>query len=174
LEVIHEQGKNLVSFVHSYRTLLNVPEPDLNLVPANRLLERVKLLIHRDKNIGQLQIDWVSEPEDLELFIDEKQITQVLVNLGKNAIQSLKENEKGHIKIMAGLNKSGKKYIEVWDNGPGIPLEFLEEIFIPFFTTKNTGTGIGLSLSKQIMRLHGGSLEVHSIPDRETSFVLTF
>ena len=70
---------------------------------------------------GQLKIDWISDPENLELFIDEKQITQVLVNLGKNAIQSLKENEAGHIKIKAGLNKSGKKYIEVWDNGPGIP-----------------------------------------------------
>jgi nitrogen fixation/metabolism regulation signal transduction histidine kinase len=174
LEVIHEQGKDLVSFVHSYRTLLNVPEPDLKLVPANRLLERVKLLIDRDKDIGQLQIDWVTEPEDLEFFIDEKQITQVLVNLGKNAMQSLKEIESGHIKIIAGLNRSGKKYIEVWDNGPGIPTALLEQVFIPFFTTKTNGTGIGLSLSKQIMRLHGGSLEVHSVPDRETSFVLTF
>jgi nitrogen fixation/metabolism regulation signal transduction histidine kinase len=174
LEVIHEQGNDLVSFVHSYRTLLNVPEPDRSLVPARKLLNRVKVLIDRNKDIGQLKIDWISEPEDLELFIDEKQITQVLVNLGRNAIQSLQENEAGHIKIKAGLNNSGQKYIEVWDNGPGIPLEFLEEIFIPFFTTKKTGTGIGLSLSKQIMRLHGGSLEVHSIPERETSFVLTF
>lgn len=174
LEVIHEQGNDLVSFVHSYRTLLNVPEPDRSLVPARKLLNRVKVLIDRNKDIRQLKIDWISEPEDLELFIDEKQITQVLVNLGRNAIQSLQKNEAGHIKIKAGLNNNGQKYIEVWDNGPGIPAALLEQVFIPFFTTKNTGTGIGLSLSKQIMRLHGGSLKVHSIPDKETSFFLVF
>lgn len=174
LEVIHDQGNDLVSFVHSYRTLLNVPEPDLNLVPAKRLFERVKVLIGQDRAKGQLQIDWICQPENLDLFIDEKQIAQVLVNLGKNAMQSLQGHDSGQIKISAGLDGSGKKYIEVWDNGPGIPTALLEQVFIPFFTTKNTGTGIGLSLSKQIMRLHGGSIEVHSIPERETSFVLTF
>ena len=76
------------------------------------------------------------------------------------------------IKFTAGLNKKGEKIIQIWDNGPGISPELIDEIFVPFFTTKNTGTGIGLSLSKQIMRLHGGSIQV--ISRENTLFTLTF
>lgn len=76
--------------------------------------------------------------------------------------------------ITAGSLQTGKKYIKVADNGPGIPEDLIEEIFVPFFTTKDTGTGIGLSLSRQIMHLHGGTMKVHSIPFKETSFVLLF
>ncbi|MGB5320355.1 ATP-binding protein, partial [Eudoraea sp.] len=90
------------------------------------------------------------------------------------AQQSMEEMESGLLQIFAGVNSSGKKFIEVRDNGPGIAQELIEEIFVPFFTTKNSGTGIGLSLSKQIMRLHGGGLEVHSTPNKNTSFILTF
>ncbi len=113
-------------------------------------------------------------PENLELFIDKKQIIQVLVNLGKNALQSLESNKKGIINISAGINSSKKKFIKVSDNGSGIPPELIEEIFVPFFTTKTYGSGIGLSLSKQIMHIHGGSLKVHSVPFSETSFSLVF
>jgi len=81
-----------------------------------------------------------------------------LVNLGKNAAQSLGEQENGLIKITTGTNSKGVKYVEVWDNGPGISPELIDEIFVPFFTTKKSGTGIGLSLSRQIMHLHGGNL----------------
>ena len=123
---------------------------------------------------GSLSIETIVNPKEIEFFIDEKQISQVLVNLGKNAAQSLGQQENGLIKITAGTDAKGSKYIEVWDNGPGIPPELIEEIFVPFFTTKNAGTGIGLSLSKQIMHLHGGNLQVHSMPSEHTSFVLTF
>jgi two-component system nitrogen regulation sensor histidine kinase NtrY len=78
---------------------------------------------------------------------------------GKNALQSLKEQENGHIKIISGTDDKGTTYIQITDNGPGIPPDLIDEIFIPFFTTKNTGTGIGLSLSKQIMQLHGGTIK---------------
>ncbi|HLT51258.1 MAG TPA: HAMP domain-containing sensor histidine kinase [Arenibacter sp.] len=76
--------------------------------------------------------------------------------------------------LWGGTNDKGKKYIRITDNGPGIPPDLMDEIFIPFFTTKNTGTGIGLSLSKQIMHLHGGTIKVHSLPYKETSFILSF
>ena len=108
----------------------------------------------------------------MELYIDEKQLTQVLLNLGKNAQQSLENQEDGRILIQAGIDGQGKKYITVTDNGPGIPPEMLDEIFVPFFTTKNSGTGIGLSLTKQIMRLHGGSIRV--VSNENTTFTLTF
>lgn len=93
---------------------------------------------------------------------------------GENALQSLKEQENRHIKIISGTYDKGTTYIRITDNGPGIPPDLIDEIFIPFFSRKNTGTGIGLSLSKQIMHLHGGTIKVHSLPYKETSFFLTF
>lgn len=187
LEVIKEQGNDLMGFVQSYRTFLNVPEPDKALIPAQNLLEKIRLLMGGDSDQVQIDIEVIVDPEDLELFIDEKQITQVLLNLGKNAQQSLinqessastdktssdKSDKKEQIKFLAGIDEKGKKIVKVWDNGPGIPQEHLDEIFVPFFTTKNTGTGIGLSLSKQIMRLHGGSIRAAS--KENTVFTLTF
>ncbi|MDY7393872.1 ATP-binding protein [Aureibaculum sp. 2210JD6-5] len=174
LEVIKEQGNDLMSFVQSYRTLLSVPEPDKEIVGAQKLLSKILVLIQQDGATDNVEIRLEINPENLELFIDSKQITQVLINLGKNAMQSLKNKESGIIKISAGVNKANKKHITISDNGAGIAPELIEEIFVPFFTTKNSGTGIGLSLSKQIMQLHGGSLMVHSIPDERTTFVLTF
>ncbi len=174
LEVIQEQGGDLMQFVQSYRSFLSLPPPDRALIPAQKMIDKVKVLLEQEGQNGSLSIETIVSPKEIEFFIDEKQISQVLVNLGKNAAQSLGQKENGLIKLTAGTDAKGSKYIEVWDNGPGIPPELIEEIFVPFFTTKNAGTGIGLSLSKQIMHLHGGNLQVHSIPSEYTSFVLTF
>lgn len=174
LEVIKEQGNDLMSFVQSYRTLLSVPEPDKEIIDAQKLLGKVLVLIQQEGSNTNVEIKLQIKPENLELFVDSKQIMQVLINLGKNAMQSLDNKEGGLIKISAGVNKANKKQIMISDNGPGIAPELIEEIFVPFFTTKNSGTGIGLSLSKQIMQLHGGSLMVHSVPDESTTFVLSF
>ncbi len=179
LEVIKDQGNDLMGFVQSYRTFLNVPEPDKALIHAQELFEKVTLLLGEHGEEDSIDIEIVVDPEDLELFIDEKQITQVLLNLGKNAQQALQngggtapEQDRGKIRFLAGIDEKGKKIVKVWDNGPGISPEHLDEIFVPFFTTKHTGTGIGLSLSKQIMRLHGGSIQVAS--KENTVFSLTF
>ncbi|MGB7395573.1 MAG: ATP-binding protein [Pricia sp.] len=172
LEVIREQGNDLMSFVQSYRTFLNVPEPDKTLISARELFDKVQLLMGEQSGDGHIDIEIMVDPEELELFIDEKQITQVLVNLGKNAKQALENKDDGHITFAAGIDETGKKVIQVRDNGPGVSPENLDEIFVPFFTTKTTGTGIGLSLSKQIMRLHGGSIRVSS--GELTIFTLTF
>ncbi len=172
LEVIKSQGNDLMSFVQSYRTFLSVPEPDKELIAATELLEKMKLLVEEQKPDKAVSIAVFVHPEDLEIFADEKQITQVLLNLGKNAQQSLQYSDEGKIQFRAGINELGKKYIQVIDDGPGITPELIDEIFVPFFTTKNTGTGIGLSLSKQIMRLHGGSISVTS--NEQTVFTLTF
>ncbi len=174
LEVIKEQGGDLMEFVQSYRSFLSLPKPDKTLVGAQRLLEKVKLLMDQENYSGKVKFETLVDPEDLELFIDEKQISQILINLSKNALQSLAGQEKGVLMISSGIAQDGKKYIAVRDNGPGIAPELIDEIFVPFFTTKNTGTGIGLSLSKQIMHLHGGTIKVHSVPNRETAFVLFF
>lgn len=174
LEVIKEQGKDLMDFVTSYRSILNLPAPDKTLVSAKRLLDKVIRLMKQATNNKNIIFEVKVQPADLEFFIDEKQISQVLINLIKNALQSLEEKDGGKIKITAGINVQGNKFIEVYDNGSGISKDIIDEIFIPFFTTKDKGTGIGLSLSKQIVHLHGGSLNVQSIPNKETSFSMSF
>ncbi|WP_394973813.1 sensor histidine kinase [uncultured Croceitalea sp.] len=173
LEVIKNQGNNLMEFVQSYRTLLSVPKPDRKLVNVKDLFEKVQVLMQLNAE-NSTKIVWDYTEEKLEFFIDEKQLTQVLINLVKNAIHSLEDSEKGKIIVSAYIDAKGVKNIEVKDNGPGISPELLEDIFIPFFTTKEQGTGIGLSLSKQIMHLHGGNLKVFSKPNLETAFVLSF
>ncbi len=172
LEVIREQGNDLMSFVQSYRTFLSVPEPDRKLIPAKKILEKIRLLLQEHTSTHAIKLNVSCEPQDLELFIDEKQLTQILLNLGKNAQQAIEQQEDGFIQIVAGIDAQGKNYISVTDNGPGIAPELIDEIFVPFFTTKNTGTGIGLSLSKQMMRLHGGSIRV--VSNEKTTFTLTF
>lgn len=174
LEVIKDQGGDLMDFVQSYRSFLSLPKPDKALINAERLLNKVQVLMSQENDKQSTAFELIVRPEDLELYLDEKQVSQILINLCKNALQSLNGQENGKVKMVAGLTKDGKKYIRVVDNGPGIPPDLIDEIFVPFFTTKDTGTGIGLSLSKQIMHLHGGSMSVHSIPNQETAFLLVF
>jgi len=103
-----------------------------------------------------------AEPADLLLTIDEKMFTQVLINLVKNAIEALKGRPNKSIRITIKETDNGRVLIQVEDNGIGIPEEVLERIFIPFFTTRENGSGIGLSLSRQIMSLHGGTINIRS------------
>jgi two-component system nitrogen regulation sensor histidine kinase NtrY len=113
-------------------------------------------------------------PDNLELSADEQLIEQVLINLLKNAIQALEKTENPRIELRAFTDLNGKILIQVSDNGQGILPEVLDKIFVPFFTTKQKGSGIGLSLSRQILRLHGGTLTAHSEPDIKTVFTLKF
>ncbi|QCW98810.1 histidine kinase [Aggregatimonas sangjinii] len=182
LEVIKEQGGDLMEFVQSYRSFLSLPKPDKALVSVQKLLDKVLVLMDQEGQNDAIKFRILVEPADLELYIDEKQISQILINLIKNAQQSMNGDKmtlpaerEYFISITIGISETnGKKYIQITDNGPGIPPELIDEIFVPFFTTKNTGTGIGLSLSKQIMHLHGGTIRVHSVPYQETSFILVF
>ncbi|WP_298504031.1 ATP-binding protein [uncultured Maribacter sp.] len=172
LDVIKEQGENLMDFVQSYRTFLSVPNPDKEPISALKLLDNARLLLENSNT--NITIKTIVKPFDLEIFADEKLINQVLINLIKNAFQALENRDTGGvITLLAGINENHTKYIQVIDNGSGISEEVMSEIFIPFFTTKNKGSGIGLSLSKHIMRLHGGSIIVVS-NDIETKFTLLF
>jgi two-component system nitrogen regulation sensor histidine kinase NtrY len=174
LEIIKNQGNDLVSFVQAYRNLLSIPVPDKKIIEVPKLLKKIKVLANQDKVFDSILFEVNNTIENLEIFADEKQITQVLVNLSKNAIQSLHDMKGGCIEFKSGINSHNEKYISVNDNGPGISLELIDQIFVPFFTTKTDGSGIGLSLSKQIMKMHGGSLKVHSQPSLKTSFSLYF
>ncbi|MGE4586320.1 MAG: PAS domain-containing sensor histidine kinase [Mangrovibacterium sp.] len=174
LEVIREQGKGLVRFVELYRQFTRIPKPEKKPVRVDQLLERTVILRQTElAKAGISHMIRLKNPE-LQVLADETLIAQVLGNLLKNALEALKGRAGGHIELTAGKNAQEQVEIAVHDNGPGIPPELLSDIFVPFFTTRKEGNGIGLSLSRQIMRLHGGTLSVHSVPERETVFTMLF
>ncbi|MBA4407849.1 MAG: ATP-binding protein [Bacteroidota bacterium] len=174
LNVIKEQGNGLMLFVESYRKLTRLPKPDKIIFKLEDLVNRIKVLYASLENSEKVKLGATVSPPEMELFADENLISQVLINLIKNALQANEKNSEGKIQIIAGFNSEHLPEIQVTDNGPGIPDEILEQIFVPFFTTRENGSGIGLSLSRQIMRLHGGSLRVRSVPGKETVFSMIF
>jgi len=174
LEVINERGTGLISFVDTYRKLTRVPPPEKKPVPLKQLLENTITLISIESENENIDIKSEVNPTDLEVSADKKQISQVLINLVKNSVEALKQIEKGIILLNADVNSHGRVQITITDNGPGIPDDLIDKIFIPFYTTKESGSGIGLSLSRQIMLLHGGSLKVVSQPNEKTIFTLEF
>jgi nitrogen fixation/metabolism regulation signal transduction histidine kinase len=173
LDVIKEQGHGLMSFVESYRTLTRIPEPDKKLFRVSNLFSRMEVLGDLLMNDNKIKIDFICNTPDLEILADENLISQVLINLLKNAIEANEDNPNAHIKVLAALNE-GVPEISVTDNGKGIPEENLKEVFVPFFTTRKNGSGIGLSISKQIMRAHKGHLNVRSVAGKETVFCMRF
>lgn len=159
-ETIHSTARGLLSFVESYRKFTAVPKPEVHAFAIRHLLEKAVRL--EEPVMAQRNISLKIEPvnEDATMAADEKLIFQVLVNLIKNAVEAITE-EGGRLLLRYGYQPSGRSYIEVCNNGNPIPSDVLPHIFIPFFTTKENGNGIGLSVSRYIMRLHGGKL-LHS------------
>lgn len=174
LDIIQSQGNNLMNFVSSYRSMTGVPHPKKSLLPVPELFESVKLLMSQEKGFAGIEFYTRVSSQDLEVYADRELLILVLMNLVKNAIQSLEEQAGGMIRLTGKQDRSGKVVLSVADSGPGIAQDIMEEIFVPFFTTKKKGSGIGLSLSKHIMKLHGGSIEVRSFPGHETIFSLVF
>ncbi len=174
LDVIKEQGRGLITFVESYRKLTRLPKPKKKLIRVHDLLEKMLLLNKTQHQDSSIQLKISMESPELMIHADEKMISQVLLNLIKNSREALVGKENARIDLLAGWNKNGQVEVCVKDNGPGIPKELLDEIFVPFFTTRENGNGIGLSLSRQILRLHSGSLRVRSVPHKETLFCMLF
>ena len=174
LNVIKEQGKGLMSFVESYRKLTRVPEPEKKLFKVADLMSRVQILYNSLEKSDKSNLSVSLVNPDLEIFADQNLISQVLINLLKNALEANENNTDSKIRIVASEGSDNHPEICVIDNGPGISEENLDEIFVPFFTTRKNGSGIGLSISKQIMRIHGGNLKVRSSRDKETEFCLSF
>jgi PAS domain S-box-containing protein len=176
LEVISTTGKSLISFVESYRKFTHIPTPEPSLFYVQKFAERMINLARHHNKFPNITINIHIEPADLIVYADEKLITQVVLNLLKNAMQAIgSEQPDGRIELNASCNPDESVIIEVSNNGPCIPPEEAEHIFVPFFTTKEGGSGIGLSISRQIMRLSGGSIALKSNPAiNKTSFILTF
>ncbi len=174
IETIHKRSIGLLHFVESYRDLTRIPTPKFTIFTIRELFDNLKGLMKEEMHRLNIQCHATISPENLELSADEQLIEQVLINLLKNAIQALEKTEDPHVELKAFNDANGKIIIQMIDNGQGILPEVLDKIFVPFFTTKPKGSGIGLSLSRQILRLHGGTLTAHSDPDVETVFTLKF
>jgi two-component system nitrogen regulation sensor histidine kinase NtrY len=174
LDVIRDRGKGLMSFVESYRKLTRVPEPVKKSFRVAELFDRIRLLYDSLENSGNAVLEIREIDREAQLFADQNLISQVLINLLKNAVEANEDNSEARIVLSVSIADGYASEICVTDNGIGIKGEVLDKIFIPFFTTRQDGSGIGLSLSKQIMRMHGGSLKVKSVPGVETTFCLSF
>ncbi len=168
LQTIKTTGNGLLAFVDSYRKFTRIPDPSIRLFYLKPLLERL-LLLNQTASAVSLEV----KPDDLILHADENLIFQVLANLVNNALDAVRYVAQPSVRISAFVNTDDQVVIEVADNGNGIPEEIRPHIFVPFFTTKENGSGIGLSISRQIMRLHNGTLSFAGAPG-ETRFVLTF
>lgn len=157
-ETIHSTAKGLLSFVDSYRKFTAIPKPNIRSFEVKPLIDKILHLEEKCINEKNIQVELQEAGEHIEWFADEKLITQVLVNLVKNAVEAMTDTETKRIRISINRQPDGKVQVEVSNTGNPIPKEVLPHIFIPFFTTKDAGTGIGLSISRYIMRLHGGKL----------------
>lgn len=176
LETIRTTGNGLIDFVENYRKFTHIPTPIPSLFYVRDFAERMKQLALHQIPTTNITITVDVEPSDLIIHADENLITHVVLNLLKNAMQAIgKDRPDGKIMIKAYCNKNEAVLIEVSNNGPLIPNEEIEHIFVPFFTTKSDGSGVGLSISRQIMRLSGGTLNLRSdIQHHLTTFTLMF
>ena len=169
LETIHRRSKGLLEFVENYRKLTRISSPVLAPVAVDELLTEIQELF------SDPMIKFKATDNNHILMIDRTQIEQVLINLIKNAREACDEQPQPCITVRTHFNEDLEIFlITVTDNGKGIIPEALDRIFVPFFTTKTTGSGIGLSICKQIMMLHGGSISVTSTPNKSTTFTLKF
>ena len=174
VDTIEKRSKGLLTFIENYRKLTRIPKPDFKIVPIKDLFERVEQLMKDQVELKSVRFTTGIDPQSLTITADAGLIEQVLINLCKNAVEAVDGVSHPKIKMKAGTDGRGNPVIKVADNGRGITDEVAEKIFIPFFTTKPQGSGIGLSLSRQIMRQHKGTLRVSSAPNEKTVFKLRF
>jgi len=174
LKTIQSRSQALIHFIDAYREYTSIPLPRKAEFIVEELLEEIHGLMKVDIRKNNVKLNCLVQPKRLTLFADEEQIQQVLINLVKNAVEAVSGMENGVVEVRAGADKSLKPFIEIRDNGQGIIPEAIEQIFIPFYTTKKKGSGIGLALSRQIMQLHNGTLTVDSEVGTGSVFTLKF
>lgn len=175
VKTIHKRSESLIKFVSDFRNMTRIKLPTFEITKVEELVEHVLLLLKPDIEAGEIKVQSSVKP-GLTINIDKEQIEQVMINIVKNAVQALVTGEKDEkiLNITAMPSEAGGAFISIADNGTGIEEEALKKIFIPFFTTKKNGSGIGLSLSKQIMRNHSGHISAKSQIGEGTEFLLKF
>ncbi len=172
LTTIHRRSDGLTLFINKFRDISKIPKPNYQAVSVPELFYRVRLLTGHLISSSNIQLSVSVKPEDLEIIADPNLIEHVLINLVNNAVHALRETENGQIQLTAEINERGRAVLKVIDNGCGISEDVLDKVFVPFFTTKQEGSGIGLSISQSIIRAHGGSIWVQSQPNTGSVFTL--
>jgi len=170
MQTIHRRSKGLVDFVKNYRQLTRIPQPVPAFVPVQEMLTDIQHLLKAEG----IDFSYHIQPYDIQLFADRTQMEQVLINLIKNAWDACYNTPHPNVEIDVRKNEYQKPVITVLDNGLGILPDVMARIFIPFFTTKQGGSGIGLTICRQIMNLHRGSISVESEVDKGTKVILRF
>lgn len=174
ITTIEKRSEGLINFVSDFRSLAHIPTPKFAAIKIAELFERVEVLLKNQLDANMIRLETTISPPDLLMFADCSLIEQVMINLTQNAIHAVENSEEKKVTLKAYIDENGKIIIAISDTGKGIEEEALGKIFIPFFTTKKKGSGIGLSLSKQIMRRHKGNIQVSSKPGKGTTFKLIF
>ena len=172
MQTVLKRSKSLVNFVEAYGKLARLPEPKIKTIKVSEFFRDIENLVRNDLRKSNIELK-LDIDENIKLKADPEMLEQVLINLIKNAREALGNNENPVITLKA-YHEDNQVVIEIEDNGEGIEAEILENIFVPFYTTKKDGSGIGLSLSRQIIRAHGATIAVTSTPGSGTTFILRF
>ena len=174
IETIQSRSQGLLNFVEVYRNLTRIPKPNFRYFKVKEIFERSERLLKPRMDELGISCSHRVFPPDLMITADPDLVDQVIINMVLNAIDAVKGRDDAEISILATANSSNRVVIDIKDNGIGIKPDIMDKIFMPFFTSKKHGSGIGLSLSRQIMHLHKGSVGVKSKPDEGAVFTLTF
>jgi signal transduction histidine kinase len=174
LRIIESRTKALINFVKATKSISQIPKPNIRRISLKELFDRVTILYKAKFIESGIKLETQLDPSDLSIEADLELIEQVLINLIQNAMEAMQETSDPKLTINAWENESGQVQISVSDNGAGISNEMLERIFLPFYSTKTNKSGIGLSLSQQIMMQHHGRLEVKSESGKGAAFILVF
>ncbi len=172
LQTLESRGIGMINFVDGYRSFTSIPPPSFSDVAIDDLVQRLMNLLQAEMAASGINFSFENAANNNHIQADADQLSMVLINLVKNAKEALNHTNNGLIKIKT-YTQNQLVFIEVIDNGPGIEPEAIEDIFIPFFTTKENGSGIGLSLSRQIIQQHGGTIKVISAPEKGCRFIVT-
>ena len=174
IQSIRKRSEGLLKFAKTYRSLHKVTQLNRSVVPTSELFANIRILMQPSLEQRQVLLEFESPLPDLELEIDTHLIEQVLINLILNGMDACEDLTEARVLVSAAKGRSGQNEIRVRDNGRGIPEEIRETVFVPFFSTKKSGSGIGLSLCKQIMTLHGGRVQLISEEGVGTEMRLVF
>jgi len=174
MDTIQKRSQGLLNFVEVYRNLTRIPKPNFRYFKVSEIFERSQQLLKSRMNELGISCSNKVFPPDLMVTADPDLIDQVMINIILNAMDAVKGRDNAEISILTTVNNNNRVVIDIKDNGVGIKPDILDKIFMPFFTSKKHGSGIGLSLSRQIMHLHKGSVSVKSQPGEGSVFTLTF
>jgi nitrogen fixation/metabolism regulation signal transduction histidine kinase len=174
VETVARRSDGLMEFVQSYRRITRLPQPEEQRIPLVDLFDNVERLVAQDWASKGITLSKTVNPSTLEIFADSGMVEQVVFNLLQNAEQVLADRDSPRVELVGSLNRQGFACVEISDNGPGVPAEIAKKVFVPFFTTKREGSGVGLALTRQVMLAHGGTVTLGVSESGGAKFTLTF